>query len=68
MLRIRMALHTGEAQCGTTGNYFGPTVIRCARMRAIGHGGQTVLSDATRDLVADRLPSGRRYVTWDLTA
>ena len=38
------------------GNYFGPTIIRCARMRAIGHGGQTLISDATRDLVVDALP------------
>ena len=40
------------------GNYFGPTIIRCARMRAIGHGGQTLISDTTRDLVVDALPDG----------
>ena len=51
-----MALHTGEIRLRDAGNYFGPTIIRCARMRAIGHGGQTLISDATRDLVIDALP------------
>ena len=53
-----MALHTGEIRLRDAGNYFGPTIIRCARMRAIGHGGQTLISDATRDLVVDALPDG----------
>ncbi|MDQ4009115.1 MAG: LuxR C-terminal-related transcriptional regulator [Actinomycetota bacterium] len=54
-LRIRLALHTGQAQL--RGNdYVGRAVIRCAQLRAIAHGGQTVLSGVTRDLVADRLP------------
>lgn len=55
-VRVRMALHTGEIRLRDAGNYFGPTIIRCARMRAIGHGGQTLISDATRDLVVDALP------------
>src|SRR5262245_2765575 len=45
-LRVRMAIHTGEAQLRDEGNYFGQTVIRCARLRAVGHGGQVLLSDA----------------------
>ncbi|THK33721.1 adenylate/guanylate cyclase domain-containing protein [Ensifer sp. MPMI2T] len=56
VLRIRIALHTGEAQLRGDDYYVGRTVIRCARLRAVAHGGQTVLSGATRDLVADRLP------------
>ena len=55
-VRVRMAVHTGEIRLRDAGNYFGPTIIRCARMRAIGHGGQTLISDATRDLVVDALP------------
>ena len=55
---VRMALHTGELQTRGAGNYEGPTIIRCACLRAIAHGGQVVLSQATRDLVADDLPSG----------
>ena len=54
-LRLRIALHTGEAQLRNEGNYFGPTIIRCARLRAVAHGGQTIVSGATRDLIADRL-------------
>ena len=42
------------------GNYFGNTVIRCARLRTCGHGGQVLVSHTTADLVADRLPDGRR--------
>ena len=55
-LRVRMAIHTGEAQLRDEGNYFGQAVIRCARLRAIGHGGQVLVSEATAALVADRLP------------
>lgn len=55
-VRVRMALHTGEIRMRDAGNYMGPTIIRCARMRAIGHGGQTLISDATRELVVDALP------------
>ncbi|MGH4010528.1 MAG: LuxR C-terminal-related transcriptional regulator [Pseudonocardiaceae bacterium] len=55
-LRLRIALHTAEAQLRDEGNYFGQAVNRCARLRAIAHGGQVVLSRTTRDLALDRLP------------
>ena len=54
-VRIRIALHTGEAELRDERNYCGPAVNRCARMRAIANGGQVLLSRATRDLVVDRL-------------
>src|SRR5918911_639980 len=54
-LRVRMALRTGEADL-RDGDYYGSAVNRCARLRAIAHGGQTVLSQATYDLVRDALP------------
>lgn len=57
-VRLRMALHTGDAQLRDEGNYFGYAISRCARLRAIAHGGQTLLSHATYDLVVDRLPDG----------
>jgi predicted ATPase/DNA-binding CsgD family transcriptional regulator len=57
-VRVRMALHTGEAQLRDEGNYFGPVVIRCARIRAVGHGGQVLVSDATASLVGGLLPGG----------
>jgi class 3 adenylate cyclase len=53
-----MALHTGEALRRNEGNYFGQAIIRCARLRAIAHGGQTVVSRTTRDLALDRSPDG----------
>jgi class 3 adenylate cyclase len=61
-LRVRMALHTGEAQLREEGNYFGAAVIRCARLRAVAHGGQVLLSGATAELVADHLPDGAGIV------
>lgn len=57
-LKLRVALHTAEAQLRNEGNYFGPALNRCARLRAAAHGGQVVLSATTRDLVLDRLPEG----------
>jgi predicted ATPase/class 3 adenylate cyclase/DNA-binding CsgD family transcriptional regulator len=56
--RARMAVHTGEAQLRDEGSYFGDSVARCGHLRAIAHGGQVLLSDATAALVADRLPEG----------
>ncbi|HEY3486355.1 MAG TPA: NB-ARC domain-containing protein, partial [Ilumatobacteraceae bacterium] len=53
---VRMALHTGEAQTRDGARYEGTAIIRCARLRAIAHGGQTVVSQATHDLVLDQLP------------
>ncbi len=55
-LRVRIALHTADAQLRDEGNYFGLAVSRCARLRSIANGGQTVLSRTTRDLIVDRLP------------
>jgi predicted ATPase/class 3 adenylate cyclase/DNA-binding CsgD family transcriptional regulator len=57
-LRVRMALHTGEVQLRDEGNYIGGAINRCARIRALAHGGQVLLSRATHDLVADLLPAG----------
>jgi predicted ATPase/class 3 adenylate cyclase/DNA-binding CsgD family transcriptional regulator len=54
-IRVRMALHTGEAEAHD-GRYAGSTVIRTARLRAVTHGGQTVVSRATAELVGDTLP------------
>jgi len=56
-LRVRLALHTGEADL-REGDYYGAAVNRCARLRAIAHGGQALLSQAVYDLVRDALPAG----------
>lgn len=56
-LRVRMALHTGNAE-ERDGDYFGPALNRVARLLAIGHGGQILLSLATEELVRDGRPCG----------
>ena len=57
-IRLRIGVHTGEIQLRDEGNYAGPTINRTARLRDLAHGGQTVLSGATEELVVDRLPGG----------
>jgi len=56
-IRLRIGVHTGEVQLRDAGNYIGPTINRAARIRDLAHGGQTVLSGTTEDLVADVLPA-----------
>lgn len=53
-----MGIHIGEIQLRDEGNYAGPTINRTARLRDLGHGGQTLLSGATEAMVLDRLPDG----------
>src|SRR5271165_2417105 len=55
---LRIGVHTGEIQLRDEGNYAGPTINRTARLRDLAHGGQTVLSGATSDLVVDAVPAG----------
>lgn len=55
-VRARMGIHTGEAVTRRSG-YVGMDVHRAARIAAAGHGGQVLLSQVTRDLVATDLPA-----------
>jgi predicted ATPase/class 3 adenylate cyclase len=54
-LRVRMGLHTGEGILGGD-DYLGIDVNRAARIAAAGHGGQVLLSEATRALAEASLP------------
>jgi predicted ATPase/class 3 adenylate cyclase len=54
-LPVRAAIHTGTAD-ERDGDYFGPAVNRVARLLAIGHGGQVLVSGVTADLVQSELP------------
>jgi serine/threonine-protein kinase len=54
-IRVRMALHTGQAE-ERDGDYFGPPVNRVARLLSTGHGGQTLLSGMSAEPVRDKLP------------
>jgi predicted ATPase/DNA-binding CsgD family transcriptional regulator len=55
-IRLRIGVNTGEIQLRDEGNYIGPTINRTARLRDLGHGGQTLLSGATEAMVVDHLP------------
>ena len=55
-LPVRMGIHLGESQ-PRAGDYFGPVVNRAARLMAIGHGGQILVSATSQAATADRLPA-----------
>ena len=57
-IRVRIGIHTGEVQLRGQRNYFGPPLNRCARLRGLAHGGQTLVSLATEQLVRGSLPQG----------
>jgi predicted ATPase/class 3 adenylate cyclase len=57
-LRVRMALHRGEAEPSATGDYLAPVLHRLGSLLAAGHGGQVLLSAAVREAVGERLPDG----------
>jgi predicted ATPase/DNA-binding CsgD family transcriptional regulator len=53
----RIALHAAEAGPSGEGRYFGRGVGQCARLWALAHPGQVLLSRAAHDLVVDALPA-----------
>ncbi len=55
MIRVRIGIHTGEARLGAD-DYVGMAVVKAARVSASAHGGQIILTEATRLALAD-LPS-----------
>jgi predicted ATPase/class 3 adenylate cyclase len=55
-VRVRMGMHTGEGRQGG-GEYVGLDVHRAARIAAAAHGGQILLSEATKT-VTETLPPG----------
>ena len=54
-VRVRMGVHTGEAHLAGD-DYGGFDVSRAARIAAVGHGGQIVVSGTTHGLVESNLP------------
>jgi predicted ATPase/class 3 adenylate cyclase len=56
-VRVRMGLHTGDVAF-VDGEYVGLDVHRAARVAAAAHGGQVLLTETTRSLVASSLPAG----------
>jgi predicted ATPase/class 3 adenylate cyclase len=55
-IRVRMGIHTGEP-LRTGEGYVGIDVHRAARIAAVGHGGQVLISQSARDLVEADLPA-----------
>ena len=53
-VKVRIGIHSGEPSLGDEG-YQGLGVHRAARICAAGHGGQILLSNATRELIEDEL-------------
>ena len=60
-IRVRMAVHTGHVQL-RDGDYYGPTVNRCARLRALAKGGQVLLSGVTAQLTEAQLPDAANLI------
>ncbi len=57
-IHVRMGLHTGEVELQQAGHYIGPALFRVARLMAIGHGGQVLVSTITAALARNALPPG----------
>ena len=60
-VRVRMGLRTGEASDTAVGPV-GLDVHRAARVAAVGHGGQVLVSETAAALVRDALPPGAALV------
>jgi predicted ATPase/class 3 adenylate cyclase len=56
-IRVRMGLHTGAGILGGD-NYVGVDLHRAARITAVSHGGQILISNATQALIASAPPDG----------
>ncbi len=55
-IQVRIGIHTGEP-LRTDEGYVGMDVHRAARIAAVGHGGQVLISQSARDLVEADLPA-----------
>jgi class 3 adenylate cyclase len=56
-IKLRIGVHTGDVQLRDEANYAGTTINKTARLRDLAHGGQTVISAATEEMVEDQLPA-----------
>lgn len=54
-IRVRMAIKTGVVE-PRDGDFYRPEINRAARLEAIAHGGQILVSGTTRSLIVDHLP------------
>jgi predicted ATPase/class 3 adenylate cyclase len=56
-IKVRVGMHTGDGALAD-GTYVGIDVHRASRIAGVSHGGQVLVSDATRALVVQALPEG----------
>ena len=61
-LLVRMGLHAGTSE-ERGRDYYGSAVNRAARLTAVGHGGQVLVSRAVEELVGDRLDESVELVS-----
>lgn len=57
-LRVRMALHAGEAAPDKQGDYLVPALNRLSRLLSTGYGGQILISQTVHQLARGALPAG----------
>ena len=60
-LRVRMALHAGEAQPDDRGDYLAAPLNRLSRLLAAGYGRQILLSQSVQQLTRGALPAGTTH-------
>jgi len=59
VIKVRMGIHTGEAELKEDGQYNGyMTLSRTQRLMSAGHGGQVLVSAATEQLASGSIPMG----------
>jgi class 3 adenylate cyclase/tetratricopeptide (TPR) repeat protein len=61
VIRVRMAIHAGETSARDD-DYFGPTVNRASRLRALAGPGQVLMSQSVAQLVAGQLTPGLELI------
>jgi predicted ATPase/class 3 adenylate cyclase len=62
-IKVRMGMHTGTVKLSNENTYTGYATLALAqRVMSAGHGGQILLSGATRELVRDSLPENTEMV------
>ena len=59
-VRVRMGLHSGEAEL-RSGDYYGGVLNRAARLMSVANGGQILVSQAAAELARDLLPPGASF-------
>lgn len=60
-IQVRIGINTGEAEL-RGGDYWGTSINRCGRIRALACGGQVLLGEVTANLARDALPDAAELI------